>query len=81
MIFLAHVETWDEFEKDFIQSRVVFAAEGYVDATEKLVYHFGNDMEAIHLLTAISDNNMIYIGMKIKMPLCAPSLNVVTVRI
>ena len=62
MYFIAHVENWDENKNDFVEDRILFSAHNYPDAAQVIVNFFGNAIERITLLEAITDNSVIILN-------------------
>lgn len=62
MYFIAHVENWDENKNDFVEDRILFSAHNYPDATQTIVDFFGDTVERITLLEAITDNSVIILN-------------------
>lgn len=60
MIFIAHVETYDEASKEFNINKVIFTAHNFPMAMEYLESYFGgSEIEKITLLEPIGDSNTI----------------------
>ncbi len=62
MIYIAHVEVYDDFDNKNAIYKLVLDAENWSEAMDKLVNHFGEDeIEAIKLLEPITDNCVVHI--------------------
>ena len=62
MIYIAHVEVYDDFDNKNVIHKVALDAENWSEAMDKLVNHFGEDeIEVIKLLEPITDNCVIHI--------------------
>lgn len=62
MYFIAHVENWDEDKNDFVEDKILLSAHNYPDATQAIVNYFGDTIERITLLEAITDNSVIVLN-------------------
>lgn len=62
MYFIAHIEIWDENKNDFVEDKILFFANNYPDATQAIIDYFGNAIERITLLEAITDNSVIVLN-------------------
>ena len=61
MVFIAHVNEYDDIENTPKTEKIILIADGFVDATEKLVSYYGSNLESISLLDPISDKELIHI--------------------
>ena len=61
MIFIAHVETYND-ETRFEKYKVAFAADDFSSAMTIIDSYFGDEIEKITLLEPISDNSVIFLN-------------------
>lgn len=62
MWFIAHVNSYNEFDKKDESDSVLIYANSYTEATERIEEVYGKSIEEITLLEAISDSSVIYLN-------------------
>lgn len=59
MIFIAHIEFYDDFDNENKTDRVIFPAANFPTAMEYLDAYYGENIEKITLLEPVSDSNTV----------------------
>ena len=60
MIFIAHINYYDDDKCATVTDKTIIDATTFIEATSKIVAFFGNDLESF-FLEVITDNPMVFI--------------------
>ena len=62
MWFIAHVNSYNEFDKKDETDNILIYANSYTEAMERIEKSYGKSIEEITLLEAISDSTVLYLS-------------------